>query len=93
MASMTKQPSEILPVDIVFSTFIAGRTTTLISPVVTVPTGMTKVSEQLSGETLQLYVGGGTTGTTYRWVVTTEVTIGGKISKIEDEFDVVILEI
>jgi hypothetical protein len=83
IGSMTKQPSEILPVDIVFSTFIAGRTTTLISPVVTVPTGMTKVSEQLSGETLQLYVGGGTT----------EVTIGGKISKIEDEFDVVILEI
>lgn len=94
IGSFTKQPSEKLPVDITYAAVIAGRTTTSITPVTTVPTGMTAGEvQQLTGEVLQIYVAGGTTGQTYRWVVQTSIVIGGKTTVVEDEFDVVVLEV
>ena len=93
IGSFDKQPAEQLPVDIDYSEVIAGRTTSSISPSITVPSGMTKVSHQMSGETLQIYVTGGTSGQSYRWTVLTSITISGNVTIVEDEFDVVVLEI
>lgn len=94
IGSFTKQPGEALPVDISYAAVINGRTTSSITPVVTVPSGMTMSETQdLTGEVLQLYVAGGTTGQTYRWVVTCTIVIGGKDTIVEDEFDVVVLEV
>lgn len=93
IGSFDKQPREQLPVDIDYSEVIAGRTVTSIVPTVEVPAGMTKVSHQVSGETLQIYVSGGTSGQSYRWVVLTDITISGNLTRVEDEFDVVVLEV
>lgn len=93
LGSMSKQPSEILPVDISYADVIGSRTATSIAQTITVPSGMTKVSDEVSGSVLQIYVSGGTTGTSYRWVVKTDITIGGKVTRVEDEFDVVVLEV
>lgn len=94
IGSFTKQPGEALPVDITYADVIGGRTTTSITPVVTVPSGMTMSETQdLSGEVLQLYVAGGTSGQNYRWTVVTTIVIGGKDTIVEDEFDVVVLEV
>lgn len=93
LGSFTKQPSEQLPVDISYANVIGGRTVSSITPVVTVPSGMTSVSSVVAGETLQIYLAGGSTGTTYRWVITTSITIGGLITIVQDEFDVVVLEV
>lgn len=90
IGSMTKQPREALPVDISYTGVLAGRAATLISPVVEVPVGMTLVSQELAGDQLQLYVGGGTDQMSYRWTILTSITIGGKITIVEDEFDVVV---
>ena len=93
IGSMAKQPTEILPMDIVYDNVIGGRTVTSITTTVTTPSGMTKVSEQIAGNILQIYVGGGTSGVSYRWVILTDITIGGRITRTEDEIDVVVLEI
>lgn len=93
IGSMTKQPGEILPVDIDYTSVIGGRTATLLSATITTPSGMTKVSEELAGNVLQIYLGGGTTGVSYRWTIVMEITIGGRITRVEDEFDVVVLEV
>jgi hypothetical protein len=90
---MVKQPSEILPVDINYATVIGGRTVDSITPTVSVPTGMTKVSEQVSGQVLQIYLSSGVNGVSYRWTVTTDIVIGGKTTRVEDEFDVVVTEV
>lgn len=93
LGSFTKQPGEILPLDISFSTVIGGRTTTSITPTCTAPVGMTKVSQTLAGEVMQIYISGGTTATTYRWTVVTDIMIGGSTTRIEDEFDVIVEEV
>jgi hypothetical protein len=93
LGSFTKQPAEQLPVDISYVDVIGGRTTSAIVPVITVPSGMTSVSSIVTGEVLQIYLGSGTTGQTYRWTIRTSITIGGLITIVEDEFDVVVLEV
>ena len=94
IGSFTKQPGEALPVDIDYATVIGGRTTDSITPVVTVPSGMTmSESQDLTGEVLQIYCAGGTTAVTYRWTVVCTIVIGGKDTIVEDEFDVVVLEV
>lgn len=93
LGSFTKQPVEQLPVDIDFTPVIAGRTFTALSSVVTTPTGMTLVSQSTTGNVLQLYVAGGTDAQIYRWVVTTTITIGGRDTVVQDEFDVLVEEI
>lgn len=93
IGSFTKQPIEELPFDISYTSVIGGRTVTSITPTVTVPTGMTQASAVVSGQTLQIYVVGGTTATSYRWVVTTAILIGGSTTRVQDEIDVVVLEV
>lgn len=90
LGSFVKQPGETLPVDISFSDVIGGRTTSSITPVATVPSGMSMASGQLSGEVFQIYVAGGSDGVTYRWTVVTTIVIGGKSTIVEDEFDVLV---
>ena len=93
LGSFTKQPAEQLPVDISYADVIGARTASSIVPTVTVPSGMTSISSVVTGSVLQIYLGTGTTGQTYRWVVQTSITIGGLVTIVEDEFDVVVLEI
>ncbi|MBK8858851.1 MAG: hypothetical protein IPN11_14555 [Opitutaceae bacterium] len=94
LGSFTKQPGETLPIDISFSSVVGGRTTTAITSVITVPSGMTQTGSAIqSGESLQIYVAGGTSGQSYPWKVVTTITIGGRDTIIEDEFDVVVLEV
>lgn len=96
IGSFTKQPSEKLPVDIDYTDVVAGRTLdSAITTVVTSSPAGTTESETKSqtDNVLQLYVGGGTTGQTYRWTVVATLVIGGKDTVVEDEFDVVVLEV
>jgi len=96
IGSFTKQPGESLPIDISYATVIGGRTTTSVTPVVTVPSGMTMSETQdydVGTDTLQIYCAGGTTAVTYRWTVVCTIVIGGKDTIVEDEFDVVVLEV
>lgn len=93
IGSFTKQPAEDLPFDINYASVIGGRTVTSITPTVTVPAGMTKPAELLSGQVFQIYVASGTTATSYRWVVTTAIVIGGLTTRVQDEIDVVVLEV
>jgi hypothetical protein len=95
IGSLDKQPREILPVDISYADVIGGRMVTSIVPTVEVPAGMTLVSQtlDLEGSVLQLYVSGGTTGNAYRWTALADITIGGRVTRVEDEFDVVVLEV
>ena len=93
LGSFTKQPAEQLPVDISYADVIGARTASSIVPTVTVPSGMTSISSVVTGSVLQIYLGTGTTGQTYRWVVRTSITIGGLVTIVEDEFDVVVLEV
>lgn len=93
LGSFTKQPAEQLPVDISYAAVIGGRTASSIVPTITVPSGMTSISSAVTGSVLQIYVATGVTANTYRWVVRTSITIGGLVTIVEDEFDVVVLEI
>lgn len=93
IGSFDKQPREVLPVDISYAEVIGERTATAIVATVEVPVGMTLVSQEMVGSTLQVYVSGGTTGTSYRWTLLTDITIGGRVTRVEDEFDVVVLEV
>lgn len=81
--------------DLSLAAYIAARggTATLISCTVIVPAGMTKADELLSGQVFQFWPTGGTDMTSYRWQITTSITIGGKIHKIQDEYDIVVTEI
>ena len=92
IGSFVKQPGEQLPVDISYAEVIGTRTASAIAISVSTPAGMTKVSEDvdLPGKALQLYVAGGTDGQGYRWTVTATITISGRQTIMEDEFDVVV---
>ncbi|MBB1161468.1 phage fiber-tail adaptor protein [Aquariibacter albus] len=93
MGSFPKQPGETLPVDIDYSAVIAGRTVDSLTPTVTTPVGLTKVSEQVSGNVLQLYLSGGTAGQTYKWTISTAIVIGGRTTVVEDEFITLVEEV
>lgn len=93
IGSFTKQPTEILPVDVRYSAVLGNRVAQSIVPAIAVPAGMTLESDEVSGSTLQMYVSGGTDGQTYRWVVTTDIMISGRLTRVEDEFDVLVEEV
>ena len=93
IGSFSKQPIEELPFDISYAAVIGGRTITSITPTVTVPAGMTQMSALFSGQTLQIYVASGVTATSYRWVVTIAIVIGGLTTRVQDEIDIVVLEV
>lgn len=93
IGSFVKQPVEIWLVDISYATFLGARTASSITPTTTTPVGQTLAGSVLSGQTLQLQVAGGTDGQSYRWVVTTDLVIGGVTARVQDEFDCVVTEV
>lgn len=93
IGAYSQQPGEQLPVDISYTAVIGGRTVSLMTATVVTPVGMTLVSQEVVGEVLQLFITGGTTGTSYRWSVLMSITIGGRLTKVEDEFDIVVQEV
>lgn len=92
LGTLTKQPSEELPVDISYASVIGERAVESLTIAVTAPSGMTLVSSDSTSSACQLYVGGGTDGVTYKWTVFATITIGGKLTKVEDEFNVIVEE-
>jgi hypothetical protein len=92
IGAITKQPREILPIDLDYGDFIGSRTADSITPSIEVPTGMTLSSQQVAGQVLQIYIAGGTTGTAYKWTVLTDIMIGGHLCRLEDEFNVLVEE-
>ena len=93
MGTMTKQPGETLPVDIDYTAVIAGRTVSSLTPTITVPSGITMVSNQVSGNVLQIYLSGGTDAQSYKWTISTSILIGGRTTIVEDEFIVLVQEV
>ena len=93
MGSFTKQPGETLPVDIDYTAVIAGRTVSTLTPTITVPSGLTMVSNQVSGNVLQIYLSGGTAGASYKWTISTAIVIGGRTTIVEDEFITLVEEV
>ena len=90
LGSYVKQDVDEWTVDIGLANFIGGRSYTLITHNVVVPTGMTNLSTILSGTDLQLMPAGGTDLNGYRFVVNIAITIGGLIQKVQAELDVII---
>lgn len=93
IGSFVMQSREILPVDVSYDTVIGGRTVDSITVTPEVPVGMILVSQTITANVLQLYVRGGTTGTSYRWTLLCDIVIGGKTTRVEDEFDIVVTDI
>lgn len=94
IGSFSKQPRETIPVDVDYSDVIgSGRTASLIAPTIEAPAGMTLVSSIVSGTTAQLYITGGTAGASYCWTLLTDLTIGGKVTRVEDEFHVTVQDV
>jgi hypothetical protein len=92
LGSFVKQPREIYVVDLHYDVAIGARPVDSIAATIETPAGMTLESSQLSGDTLQLHVGTGLHAHNYRWTVLCEIVIGGKLERLEDEFDVVVEE-
>lgn len=94
IGTLIKQPREILPVDISYAATIGARAPSSITPTVETPPGMTTISiaTDLPSKTVQLYIGGGTAGQTFKYTVLTDIVIGGSTSRVEDEFLVVVEE-
>lgn len=89
IGSFTKQPAEILRVPISYARVLGTRTADGITPTITAPSGMTQSeTASVSGAVLQLWVAGGADGATYRWKVVSDIVVGGKAERVEDEFDV-----
>lgn len=86
LGNFSKQSREVIPVDINFNDTVGQRLITAITTTVEAPVGMTLVSQQFFGTTLQLYVSGGTSLVSYKWTLLTEITIGGRVIVVEDEF-------
>lgn len=85
IGTFTKQPGEILPFKISYVDVLAGRTATSITPVMTLPTGLTSPAEVLSGSVYQGFVAGGTHGVDYIVTVVTDILIAGNVTRVEDE--------
>jgi len=95
LGTITKQPSEIIPIDIDYSKVIGDRTASSISLTVTPPSGMAMESAEADATERfgQVYVSGGTDATAYKWTVQADIVIAGKTTRVEDEFTVQVAEI
>lgn len=96
LGTMQKQPGEKLPVDIDYSAVIAGRAAdSIVLFEVRVPTGMQLESQDVSvpNKAAQLYIAGGSDGQVYSWTVVADITMGGRLTRVEDEFSVVVSEV
>lgn len=93
IGTMTKQPREKLPVDIDYTAVVAGRTVTSFTPTIETPVGITVTNTSMSGNKFQMYVSGGTTGTTYTITVLMDLLISGNVTTVEDEYRVLVEEV
>jgi hypothetical protein len=95
LGSTNKQPREKLPIDISYALVIGDRAADSIALTIETPTGMVleSSSTDAAGKLAQLFVSGGTSGTTYHWTVLADITIGGKVTRVEDEFSVAVSEV
>ena len=93
VGALTKQPREIVAVDLDYTQAIDGRTVSLITPSIEAPSGMALESAQVDGSVLQVYMSGGTAGQVYRWTVLTDIVIGGRTTRLEDEWHVLVEEV
>lgn len=93
--AQTKQPGEQLLWEIDYADYIAGRTldSAITASVTVSPAGITKVAQVISGTKLQVLVGGGTDGQTYRWRALATLIIGGLTHIVEDEVDTIVQEV
>ena len=92
VGSLPKQPSEADIFEFDYTPYISGRTITAITSVVTFPAGISSAGNQFFGNILQVKFNGGVTGTSYRFVIVTTITISGYGHIKEHEFDIVVLE-
>lgn len=92
IGTVTKQPREILPVDISYAKAIGTRAFTSLTPAVETPAGMTLAAVLVADTTVQVVISGGTAGQVYKWTVLTDIVIGGVTSRLEDEFAVLVEE-
>ena len=77
-----KQPGETLDYDILLADWFSNRTDSIQSYVVTVPTGITKASDTVSGTTIRVLLSGGTVGEKYK-ITTTVTTTTGVIKEVD----------
>lgn len=90
--TQVQQPIEILLREINYDKFLAGRVATSITPVVTAPLGQTTNATNLSGNKFQLWPMGGQDQNAYKWIVVTELVIGGFMERVKDTFYIVVTE-
>ncbi len=81
-----KQPREIIDIVVSYADALAGREATSIVPNIETPAGMTLAGTDIGPDSVRLYVAGGTSGQTYQWTVLTDIVVGGKTLRLEDEF-------
>lgn len=84
IASYTQQPADRLDYDIPYE--VSSDDSVLSAVVAVSPVGLT-VNEVVSGNTVKLWVEGGTTGTTYKVTVTTTTSLG-RIKQDELKFKI-----
>ena len=90
---MTKQPAEGLPVDIDYSTVLAGRVGAVAGlPSVTAPAGIVVDEMDLSGNVFRFYVRGGTDKSAYTLEITASLSVGGTTEPVQDELVVLVRE-
>ncbi len=93
LGTITKQPREILDVDIGYATVLAGRSDTIVSHVtersITTGGALTIVSSILTGDIVKITLSAGLDTITYKITILATSSAG---LVYEDEFNVVVTE-
>lgn len=82
LGKFTKQPDEVLDYDVSYVDWFSNRTDAPSSHNVTVPAGITKVSDSLTGKVVRVVLSGGTAGAQYK--ITTLLTTSTGVIKEAD---------
>ena len=82
LGKFTKQPDEVLDYDVSYDDWFSNRADTPSTHTVVVETGITKVSDTLTGNTVRVVLSGGVSGEQYK--VTTLLTTSTGIVKEAD---------
>lgn len=90
IGTFTKQPREVIDIDITTAAFFAGRGDALQSYTVETPAGITLQSNTRQGDIIKLLIAGGTTGTSHTVTVLVTTTTG---VVAEDEIRINVLEV
>jgi hypothetical protein len=90
LGTATKQPNEIITYRFDYVEWLADMGDTGLSVDVTVPAGVTKVSQSLSNGMVNVKISGGTDGETYK--ITSLLTTTGGHAK-EAEFNLKVTEV